>query len=39
MKIIVLIQMLMLVLACCVDELGPDAALSSGPVVHVSVGH
>jgi hypothetical protein len=29
MKIIVLIQMLMLVLACAVDELGPDAAESS----------
>jgi hypothetical protein len=30
MKILVLIQMVLLVLACAVDELGPEAALSGG---------
>jgi hypothetical protein len=39
MKIIVLIQMLMLVLACAVDELGADAAISSRPVARAGVAH
>jgi hypothetical protein len=30
MKILVLLQMALLVLACAVDELGPEAALSGG---------
>lgn len=30
MKILVLIQMLLLVLACAVDELGPEAARGGG---------
>jgi len=37
MKILVLIQMVLLVLACAVDELGPEAALSGGSATAATV--